>query len=153
MLLHGADDRARVTEAARSTFATEVWGGQGTDVLRSDAGYDTSPEGPEGIDTLDLSTVPYGVRADLNVCRLGFHGTQAAGLVQAMERVIGTSYNDRLGGDAGANVLVGGRGVDWLTGEDGPDRIDSNDGGADTVRCSAGADTYVGDAADRREGC
>jgi Ca2+-binding RTX toxin-like protein len=75
--------------------------------------------------TLDLSNLPYGVLADLNICRLGFFWTDAAGLVHAMERVIGTSYNDRLVGDEDANVLTGGRGEDWLTGEGGADRIDA----------------------------
>lgn len=230
VFLYGAADEAIVKESARWNFATDVWGGQGRDVLSTASGrrasimlggddsdlligsrvreglfggpgsdtirsgggldhidgghgafndqgtpfvrsyarndgecaarthgfwdrYDPNFDGPEGFDTLDLSNLSYGVLADLNMCRLGFFSTQAAGLVHTIERVIGTSYNDRLVGDEDANVLTGGRGEDWLTGEGGADRIYAADGAVDTVKCSVGGDSYAMDTVDRRLGC
>ena len=230
VFLHGANDRATVKEGARANFATEVWGGQGTDVLRAASGRRTSillggddndllvgsfaqeglwggpghdtirPGGgldhidgghgafngagvpfvrgyvrddgecaartrgfwdrlhpqndePGGVDTLDLSGLPYGVLADLNICRLGYFTTRSGGLVHAIERVTGTPHNDRLVGDGEVNRLIGGAGEDWYSGEGGPDLIDSRDGGPDTVRCDDAADRYLMDPNDKRLGC
>lgn len=110
-------------------------------------------EGPEGYDTLDLSNLYEGALADLNICRLGWHTNGQPGLVHAIERVIGTSHNDRLVGDEDNNVLIGGAGNDWITGEGGADRIESQDGAVDTVKCSPGGDTLTTDAWDGRIGC
>jgi Ca2+-binding RTX toxin-like protein len=112
-----------------------------------------SAGGGEGVDTLDLSTAPGGALADLNVCRLGFWGTDAVSLVHGIENVIGTPFNDRLVGDDDNNRLVPGRGNDWVSGEGGDDYIDTNDGFEDTFRCGPGQDTLRYDGSDHALEC
>jgi Ca2+-binding RTX toxin-like protein len=113
--------------------------------------YDRTP-GPEGYDTLDLSNLRHGARADLNICRLTYFAGREVATVWGIERVVGTMYNDRLVGDDDNNSLTGLAGNDWLTGEEGADRINSRDGRVDTIRCSS-SDTYNWDSLERRLGC
>jgi Ca2+-binding RTX toxin-like protein len=123
-----------------------------------DRKLDQVPNGAEGYDTLDLSTLEPsylrgGVLADLNVCRLGYFGYNEIAQVFAMERVYGTRLNDRLVGDEDSNRLFGLAGRDWMSGEGGRDFLDSRDGEVDTVRCGDVEDEYVMDANENRLGC
>ena len=68
----------------------------------------------EGEDELWLEGSPRGALADLNVCRLGYFGTNALSLVHAIEHVHGTRHNDRLVGDNEDNRLYPGAGRDWI---------------------------------------
>jgi RTX calcium-binding nonapeptide repeat (4 copies) len=89
----------------------------------------------EGEDDLWLQGSPSGALADLNVCRLGYFGTNALSLVHAIENVHGTRYNDRLVGDHEDNLLYPGAGRDWIDSEPGSDRVYARDGEVDTIVC------------------
>lgn len=113
--------------------------------------YDTQPSGPEGVDTLDLSNLSWGVMADLNICRLTDFVTSDVGMVWGIEKVIGTRYNDRLVGDEDQNTLNPGAGNDWVSGEGGADRLIVNDGWVDSVK--ACGDQVTADAGETWLGC
>ena len=65
--------------------------------------------------------------------------------LSAIENVTGSNYNDRLVGDAAANVLSGLSGDDQLDGGGGNDTLDGG-GGKDTMAGGSGDDTYVVDS-------
>jgi hypothetical protein len=90
----------------------------------------------EGEDDLWLQGSPSGALADLNVCRLGYFGTNALSLVHAIEHVHGTRYNDRLVGDHEDNRLYPEAGRDWIDSGSGSDRVYAKDGEVDTIVCN-----------------
>lgn len=113
-------------------------GGEGDDLLMGNAGNDRMLAddgndrviGGSGFDTLDFSGWGNGVKVDLNA-----HFALGAGkdYVRGIEAVLGTEFDDELGGDKGANALNGGSGNDELRGR----------GGADTLTGGEGEDTFV----------
>ncbi|MDX2238544.1 MAG: pre-peptidase C-terminal domain-containing protein, partial [Hyphomonadaceae bacterium] len=116
-----------------------IEGGQGNDTLRGGAGRDTA-------------AFAGSVAVSVN---LGIASAQDTGLgldvLVGFENLRGSTQNDTLIGDAGANDLIGDAGADALTGGDGNDILqggDANDyldggGGIDTLIGGAGDDTYV----------
>ncbi len=86
----------------------------------------------------------------------GAQNTIGAGsdTLTAIEHLTGTSYNDRLTGNANHNTLNGGLGTDILTGNSGNDTLNGGDGsdglsgnnGNDTLNGGNGSDTLVGGA-------
>lgn len=112
---------------------------------------DNTIEGGSGDDTLDggggSDTVSYadafgGVRVSLALT--GPQDTQSAGIdtLSHFQQIIGSSYGDRLTGDAGRNIMRGGDGDDLLNGGDGNDYL-YGAMGADTLNGGAGADRFV----------
>jgi Ca2+-binding RTX toxin-like protein len=97
--------------------------GAGDDRIRPGLGEDVVDGGP-GKDYLDFSPrVYHGVFADL---RLGFARPRGGGdrkTLADIEGVIGTSFADRLLGDAEANFLSPWRGDDFLNGRGGDDHL------------------------------
>src|SRR5258708_30285236 len=89
-------------------------------------------DGGGGSDTLDLSRMnsaiwfgfnePSGIEAWTRDTADSFHGTWRP-LVDttSVENVVGTSYDDRIYGDAGPNQITGGDGKDLLNGMGGGD--------------------------------
>ncbi len=124
----------------------ELHGGAGNDALKDgdrDGAEGPARPGPDvldggpGRDHLTYDHRTRGVRVDLADAR----PDGAAGeldRLSAIESVTGGAGDDRLAGNARANVLVGGGGRNRLTGRGGND--DLYDATAGTVTCGAGRD-------------
>lgn len=100
-----------------------IEGALGDDTLRGDAGNDTIDGGP-GDDTMDggadTDTLTYASAGAGVSVGLGTAGPQVTGgagtdTISNFENLIGSDFNDTLGGTAGDNVLDGGAGTDTLT--------------------------------------
>jgi Ca2+-binding RTX toxin-like protein len=135
-------------------------GGNDGDILYGEAGNDTIIggagqdylDGGAGVDTVAYNGSSAGVTIDLaNGTATGGDADGPAQLVgrgtvirhdilAGFENAIGSDFNDRIIGDARANVLSGGAGDDTLTGG----------GGADRLKGGAGSDTA--DYADAKRG-
>lgn len=113
-------------------------GGSGDDLLQGGAGNDLL-RGGDGIDTADY-TGRTSVRVDLSLkdWQITGHGLD---MLVGIENLISGSGNDRLIGDALANVLNGGAGNDSLVGGAGNDTLIGGLG-ADTLVGGAGNDTF-----------
>ena len=100
-------------------------GGAGDDILRGSTGTDVI-DGGDGVDTNSFQDIGVGVEANIN------NGTATYGGVSEtftnIENLTGTDFDDRLGGDAGDNVLIGLDGNDEFLGGAGNDTIDGGDG-------------------------
>ena len=127
-------------------------GGGGNDMLFGEEGDDrffagfagsTFYDGGDGIDTIFYNRTASAIDISL------FSGTGTAGaasdIYTAIENVSGTTFDDRIIGDNGANVLFGGVGDDMLFGRGGNDRLIGG-AGADALNGGPGADvaSYVG---------
>ncbi|MCA0257005.1 MAG: cadherin domain-containing protein, partial [Proteobacteria bacterium] len=118
-------------------------GGAGDDVLVGSLGADTMIGG-SGNDTAEYSTSDAAIVISLD----GSAGTggQAAGdVLQGVENITGSDYDDTLTGDSGANILKGGAGADTLFGGAGNDRLEGGDDD-DRLVGGAGADELIGGA-------
>ncbi|AGT09645.1 calcium-binding protein [Paracoccus aminophilus] len=123
-------------------------GGLGNDTLNGGAGNDTLDGGAgndmliggAGIDTV-LFSGKAAITVDLNVTRAQNTG-QGLDTIQQVENVISGDGNDRLTGDAGANMLSGGAGNDTLSGGAGNDVLNGGLGN-DLLDGGAGADTII----------
>lgn len=117
----------------------QLFGGAGKDVMRGGGGNDAfvgeagddTVDGGLGYDTLDYSTSTGPVQVNLTT-RIATGIETGKDTLINIERVIGTSGDDRFHGNAAANSLSGGDGADWMRGGVG----------ADTMTGGAGADTY-----------
>ena len=151
-----------------SRGANELWGGGGGDTLRGDAGNDSlwgeggddridgglghdlivggpgadTLAGGVGRDTLDYEDSRWRVIVDLSTGST--EGGHAKGdSVSGFEAVIGSTHDDRLTGNASANLLSGGPGNDSLRGERGNDTL-LGASGNDTLRGDKGRDRLEG---------
>ncbi len=141
----------------------QLWGRGGNDILIGrgggdwlvgDAGDDTldGGAGPDilsggaGIDTTTYQSSSAGVIVSLAQGR-GWLGDAEGDIIQNVENVTGSNFNDVLVGDGLANKLVGNGGNDILNGEGGADRLWGGDG-HDTLDGGAGNDELVGGAGD-----
>ncbi|MDQ1159332.1 Ca2+-binding RTX toxin-like protein [Sphingomonas sp. SORGH_AS 950] len=116
--------------------ANTLTGGAGDDVLAGLGGADVL-DGGNGFDTADYSASGAGVTVDLST-GTGAGGDAAGDRLISIEKVIGSTFNDRLVGAAGAETLLGGAGDDILVGSDGADTLSGGDGN-DTVDYSGSA--------------
>ncbi|MFO1000942.1 MAG: hypothetical protein U0936_11410 [Planctomycetaceae bacterium] len=101
-----------------------------------------------GDDTLDFSQHPIAVSINLGVSTTQSVSSRvklALRQANAFERIVGTSFADKLTGNSLTNVLNGGGGNDKLNGSAGNDTMD---GGADndTLIGGDGSDTLIGGA-------
>ncbi|MEF2074827.1 M10 family metallopeptidase C-terminal domain-containing protein, partial [Consotaella aegiceratis] len=80
-------------------------GGAGNDVLNGGAGADTL-NGGIGLDAASYAGAAAGVTADF-LASSSNTGEAAGDVYVAVENLIGSNFNDVLGGDAGGNVLQG----------------------------------------------
>jgi len=128
-----------------------IFAGAGDDTIDGGEGGD-SIEGGDGYDWLTHANSLVGVRMDLGV-RLGQGGTAAGDVVSGVEAMIGSDWNDTLGGSLAYNVIEGGTGRDLIEGKDGIDTLRGEDGN-DTLVGGADADLLGGgdgsDTADYR---
>lgn len=111
-------------------------GGAGNDVLIGGRGADLL-SGGAGRDTASYQTATSGVRADLVTVQTTGAGDATGDRFSSVEDLRGSSYDDRLSGNAGANTLWGMAGNDTLTGRGGNDRLYGG-GGADRFVFAAG---------------
>ena len=138
-------------------------GGDGSDTLFGQEGDDTffpgagrdyiyggSSTGDSGIDTVSYANYGGGVSVSL-FNGYGYQkslGKDADGDdLHGIENIIGSAYDDSLGGDAQANRIMGGDGNDTLDGWSGDDHLDGGDG-TDTLLGAEGNDTLFGGAGD-----
>lgn len=101
-------------------------GGRGDDVLRGGAGGD-SLQGGSGVDTADYRASEEGVRARL-YSGTGQGGDAEGDTYVSIENLIGSSFDDELGGTSAANTLSGGDGDDLMWGRGGADTLDGGNG-------------------------
>ena len=132
----------------------EVSGGAGDDLLVGGPGADMIIGGP-GNDTVSYIHSPAGVSVNLRAGTASGGNADGDTLVDEIENVQGSMYDDVLTGSRGANTnnkiwglggndeLVGDRGVDMLFGGAGDDMLDGGEGD-DTLDGGSGADTLTG---------
>ncbi|WP_373503530.1 calcium-binding protein [Aestuariivirga sp.] len=124
-------------------------GGAGNDILRGLGGADELLGG-SGTDTADYTGSNAGVTVNLEADTAS--GGHAQGdVLESIENLTGSSFNDTLTGDNLANVLKGGAGNDVLDGGVNADKLDGGGGNdrliggqsVDTLFGRGGADTFV----------
>ena len=129
-----------------------LFGGDGDDVLDGGAGNDTLL-GQAGSDTLDggsgTDVADYLGSSGAIFIDLG-NGTASGGHAEgdsliSIENLSGSSFDDTLTGDDGANRIFGQVGDDMLFGGDGDDILNGGVGD-DTLNGDAGSDTLTGGA-------
>ena len=120
-----------------------IEGGAGSDLLSGDAGHDRLIGG-SGTDSADYLAARARVEVSLNLG--GAQNTGGAGndTLSGIENLQGSNFNDRLTGNAAANVLRGMKGNDVLRGDAGSDTLIGGTG-ADKLLGGAGKDTFVFD--------
>ncbi|HEX8224132.1 MAG TPA: tandem-95 repeat protein, partial [Allosphingosinicella sp.] len=119
----------------------DIDAGDGDDVIDGGADGDTITGG-SGFDTVVFTGSNVGIRADLE-SRVGQGGVAENDVYTGIEALVGTEYDDTLGGDGVANRLEG---------RDGNDRLEGR-GGNDVLLGGAGKDVLEGGAgADRLDG-
>jgi len=131
-------------------------GGHGDDTLSGGAGDDLLEGGPgadhlnggDGVDAAGYATSLAGVQASLDRPE-GNTGDAAGDSYSGIENLLGSTYADRLEGDAGANALRGGAGDDRLGGLGGDDRLVGGDG-SDVISGGSGDDRIYGGAGNDR---
>ena len=106
-------------------------GAGGNDRLRGETGNDML-NGGDGIDRADYRLADGDVNVDLNLGIASDDGHGTIDTLIAIENVRGGDFDDRITGNAGANVLEGREGTDVLTGA----------GGNDTLNGAEDADTF-----------
>ena len=120
-----ADGTDKADLSAVNDRNSTLHGGEGDDVLIG-GGANDQLLGDGGRDTADYSHATTGITVTVNQVDADGPGGEFDNV--ECENVRGGSGNDRLSGDAGANVLEGGPGQDELDGRGGPDDLS---GGAD----------------------
>ncbi|WP_158595927.1 calcium-binding protein [Oleomonas cavernae] len=137
-----------------ATWNDSLSGNGGNDVLAGAGGSDTLQGGDGndqligglGPDTLDGGAgndiARYDTRVTLNLGDASKNTGEAIGDVFiSIEQIRGSAGNDRLDGDAAANVFQGREGDDVLSGGGGDDLLVGN-AGADRLRGGTGADQF-----------
>ncbi len=136
----------------------QITGGGGDDTFRLSNRFAETVSGGSGIDTLDFRG-NVAVRVNLNETVQG--GAAAGDAYSEIERIQGSSRNDRLTGDGLDSIFVGNGGNDKLFGGLGLDRLsggkgnDLLDGGNDAYVRLGGAGNDIlpgGDGEDTRAG-
>ncbi|MEQ1950818.1 calcium-binding protein [Mesorhizobium sp. CN2-181] len=135
----------------------DLFGDDDNDLLVGGSGADHL-DGGEGIDIADYSgssaAIVLSLSSDTTTTRangliaLGASGGDAEGdVLDNIEQVLGSVFDDDIEGDARANKLNGGDGSDLLKGEDGGDTLDGG-AGSDILVGGEGNDLYIVTQAD-----
>jgi Ca2+-binding RTX toxin-like protein len=118
-------------------------GNDGDDTIIGGAGQDTM-DGGAGNDT--VSYVGSSSRVTVNLGNNYVTGGDAfRDKILNFENVIGSSFDDTLSGNSGANRIDGGEGNDTISAATGNDTVNAGDGN-DSVRGGGGNDVINGDA-------
>ena len=113
----------------------------GNDILRGGLGADIL-NGGDGFDTADYADSNESVFINL-FGNPNFGGTAFGDTLISIENIMGSNFNDIIGGNQESNVLNGGNGSDQLTGFGGNDTIDGGDG-IDIIQGVSGDNTLIG---------
>ncbi|MBO9621365.1 MAG: hypothetical protein J7500_01505 [Sphingomonas sp.] len=129
-----------------SDGANRIDAGAGNDWLSGGGGDDTLIGGA-GNDTVGYGSASAGVVVDLS--NMGPQDTGGAGVdvLQSVENISGSGFDDVLTGDGVGNVLAGDAGQDWLSGGGGSD-IETGGEGHDSVWGGEADDLLDGGAGD-----
>jgi VCBS repeat-containing protein len=126
------DTYARIENIIGSAYNDTLIGDGGDNLLIGGAGGD-SLVGGAGIDTVSYATSPGAVVVDLSK-GIANKADAKKDTLFSIENITASNYDDKITGDAGANVLQGLKGNDQLEGGDGADTYVFNLGdGTDTV--------------------
>ena len=127
-----------------------LFGGLGGDRLIGGTGGDTL-DGGDGNDTASFLTATAGMTIDLRT--MTFSGDGVGDVMVSIERFEATNLNDKITGDANANMLLGGLdGDDTINGLGGSDLLDGGKG-IDKLFGDAGNDMLIGgEGADQLDG-
>jgi len=146
----GLDTLSNFEDLRGSAFNDSMTGDAGANVIEGDAG-DDNLNGAAGIDTASYAHAGAGVYVGLLLT--GAQNTLGAGTdtLTNFENLLGSAFNDTLGGEDGANLLDGGAGNDQLYGGLGTDTLLGGNGddvlyggaGVDSMAGGLGDDTYV----------
>jgi Ca2+-binding RTX toxin-like protein len=128
---------------------TQIVGTSGNDTFYFINGVTPSVDGGDGNDTISFQNATQGVTAS--------DGGTASADYESIEHLIGSPFNDQLGGDNNGNLIDGGAGDDTIRGDSyetsgGNDTLNGGDGndvlvgegGSDTLNGGAGNDTLSG---------
>jgi len=102
-------------------------GGAGDDILEGGTGADRL-SGGTGFDTADYQDSSAAVTVDISLVSVQSGGDAAGDVLDGVEGVLGSRFDDRLLGNAAANRLVGGAGNDVLEGRAGADVLEGGEG-------------------------
>jgi trimeric autotransporter adhesin len=141
-------------ELIGDNFANKLDGGSGNDILDGRGGAD-SLFGGLGIDTVTYANSTLGVTVVLSQATAQVSAGDAAGdILNGIENLTGSDFDDVLTGGADANVIVGGKGNDVIDGAAGNDTLIGGEGddrltgglGNDLMQGGEGNDVYVVDS-------
>lgn len=142
----GVDTLSGIENLIGSYYDDHLTGNAGANVLEGVDGNDVL-DGGAGVDTASYERAFRAVTVSLALDTP--QDTLAAGIdtLHNIENLLGSQYDDRLTGDAHANVLTGGQGngADTLAGGDGNDTLHGGEGN-DTLTGGAGNDLLDGGA-------
>ncbi len=170
-VITGTDDGDRISALGGNDLVQagdgtdQIFGGTGNDTLLGEAGNDTinggtgndSIDGGEGIDVIDYNfAAADGAEGELVASSFeaavvdlsqntGGRGSERD-ILQSIENVFGTKFNDQITGDSGDNVLSGDAGADTLNGLDGDDILIAGSlgvNGVDEMNGGAGDDQFL----------
>nr|WP_281502775.1 hypothetical protein [Aliiroseovarius sp. F47248L] len=130
-------------------LADVLQGNEGTETLNGLGGDDLmlmSPgadvfNGGDGSDTVSYAAGTYGAIVDM--LSNNNRGAAAGDIYLSIENIIGTQFDDTLGGDNIANLILGGDGDDIIVGFGGDDTLEGGEGD-DVLRGGYGADVLIG---------
>ena len=118
-----------------------IFAGDGNDTLQGGAGADTL-YGGAGMDTASYSAS--GSAVNVNLATGAASGGNANGdVLNSIEGVVGSGFNDTLTGSSEANYIDGGAGADAISAGDGNDTVLGGDGN-DTIDGGSGDDSVSG---------
>ena len=120
----------------------KLFGDGGDDVLDGGAGADLL-NGGAGTDTASYHAAPGAVFANLQAKTGVADGSGETDSFVSIENLIGSLFDDRLFGDAGANRIQGGAGNDTIHGGAGDDRLFGGEGD-DRFLAETGFDLFDG---------
>ncbi|MDI3336249.1 Hint domain-containing protein [Defluviimonas aestuarii] len=120
-----------------------IFAGDGNDTLQGGAGADTL-YGGSGTDTVSYSGSGSAVNVNLST-NTAVGGNATGDVLNSIEGVIGSGFDDTLTGSAGPNYIDGGAGADSISAGDGNDTVLGGNGN-DTINAGAGNDSVSGES-------
>ncbi len=142
----GTDTLTSMENLRGSNFADSLTGSGADNTIEGGAGNDTM-NGGGGNDTASFAHAAAGVTYGL-LSQGSLFNTVGAGTdtLSSFENLLGSGFNDVLGGDLGANTLWGGAGDDRLFAWGGNDSVNGGDGNDTLYGSGSGTDTLSGGA-------
>lgn len=128
-----------------SAFDDVITGDVSDNIIKGNDGADTL-DGGAGVDYLSYSNSSEGVAVNLDT-GTGTGGDAEGDVITGFERIVGSTFDDALTGDAAGNLFIGGAGADALDGGAGTDWA-SYRASTDAVTIDLAAGTGVGGHAD-----